>query len=64
MSDDKGGSDKGRRRPYVKPRIRVIELETKEVMGLACKTQGNHMGMSGPHCGLVGGHAPCMEDGS
>ena len=52
------------RKPYTPPRIRVIELDTKETMATACKTQGNHMGMSGPHCGLVGGHAPCMEDGS
>ena len=52
------------RKPYVKPRIRIINLETKDTMATACKTQGNMAGMGPPHCGLVGSHNPCMEDGS
>ena len=57
-------SDKKNKRPYSPPKIRVIELDTKDVMATACKTQGYHSAMSGPHCGLVGSHGPCMGDGS
>lgn len=59
MSDDKK-----KRKPYTPPRLRVIELETKEVLAGACKTMGFHSAFGGPHCGLVGGHTPCMDDGS
>jgi len=31
-------SEEKMRRPYVKPRLRVIELETGEVMQGSCKT--------------------------
>ena len=56
--------DKKKKKIYTKPRLRVIKLETKEVMAGACKTMGYHSAMGGPHCGLVGNHAPCMNDGS
>ena len=52
------------RKPYIKPKIRVIELDTKDVMATACKTHGFHSAFSGPHCGLIGSHDPCMGDGS
>jgi len=51
-----------KKKPYVKPRLRVINLETKQVMAASCKTMGGMPAMmKGHHCGIQQG---CMEDGS
>lgn len=55
---------KNKRKPYSIPRLRVIKLETEEVMATSCKTMGNMIGMAPPHCQLMGHKSPCMSDGS
>jgi len=51
-----------KKKPYTKPRLRVIELETGQVMASSCKTMAGAPAMMKPnHCGIQQG---CMEDGS
>jgi hypothetical protein len=51
-----------KKKTYVKPRLREIALETKQVMAGACKTMGGTPAMmKRHHCGIQQG---CMEDGS
>ena len=51
-----------KKKPYTKPRLRVVELETREIMAMSCKTMSGAPNMQKPnHCGIQQG---CMEDGS
>ncbi len=50
------------RRPYVKPRIRVIELVAEEVLTLGCKnSQGASAKLGNPECGI---YEKCAGTGS
>jgi len=48
---------------YVKPRLRSIELETKEVMGVGCKTPAGipNVAQEVAGCGIGAG---CLLEGS
>ena len=51
------------KKPYTKPRLRTIELETREVLGTGCKQDpGPTSAQFGvPNCGVS---ASCVGDGS
>lgn len=51
-----------KKKPYSKPRLRTIGLETKEVLAGGCKTMGAPIGAAPPSCGLFS--TPCVDDGS
>jgi len=44
------------RRPYERPKLRVIELTSEELMGEKCKFNANDSGMGGKcwQCGALG----------
>lgn len=50
-----------KRKTYVAPRLRIIELETREVMANACKMGGPDMNFGLPMCGVAN---PCSDLGS
>lgn len=41
------------KKPYTTPRLRVIALETNEVMANTCKAGGGDMNVGLPMCGLA-----------
>ncbi len=49
------------RKPYVKPRLRTIELVAEEVLTTGCKVLGG-TGRNKASCGLTGN--PCSAGGS
>ena len=50
-----------KKKPYTAPRLRVIELETREVMANVCKAGGADMNVGLPMCGVAN---PCSDLGS
>ena len=50
-----------KKRLYTTPRLRVIALETNEVMAIACKAGGGDMNVGLPSCGV---DVPCALSGS
>lgn len=53
--------EKTEKKPYVTPRLRVIALETREVMANVCKASGEDMNFGLPLCGVAN---PCADLGS
>lgn len=50
-----------KKRPYVTPRLRIIALETREVMANVCKATGGDFNFGLPLCGVAN---PCSDLGS
>jgi hypothetical protein len=50
-----------KKKPYVQPHLRIIELETKEVMAAGCKVHRGAVNFGMPHCGIRQG---CVIEGS
>lgn len=50
-----------KKKSYITPRLRTIELETREVMANACKVAGSDMNFGLPTCGVA---RPCSDLGS
>lgn len=50
-----------KRKPYVVPRLRLIKLETGEVMANICKASGADINVGLPMCGVAN---PCSDLGS
>jgi len=50
-----------KKKSYVPPRLRVIELETREVMANVCKAVGGDINFGLPLCGVAN---PCADLGS
>ncbi len=53
--------NENKKKSYVEPRLRVIELETREVMANTCKAGGADMNTGLPLCGVAN---PCSDLGS
>jgi hypothetical protein len=50
-----------KKKTYTSPRLRVIALETREVMANICKAGGDEMNVGVPMCGI---DASCSDLGS
>lgn len=53
-----------RKRPYLRPRLRIIDLVPEQTLGVGCKSYEG-LGAPGPTNALCGGPVtPCRESGS
>ena len=55
--------EKKTKRPYSKPHLRTIGLETKDVLAVGCKNISAPMGIDLGSCGIIAA-TPCSADGS
>ncbi|MEO0460211.1 MAG: hypothetical protein AAF219_05160 [Myxococcota bacterium] len=54
-------SGKGKKKPYQKPRIRIVELRAEETLDQSCKFVSGGPGFSGGPCSVLAG---CFAPGS